>query len=178
MIIIAIVLILIILLINYNLVRQKEINSLINKKEFVETKITKYLDEKGDLLDKICTEINKLSNKKIFNNLNDIKNDYEDLMKKDNILKSINHELKDYMLINKNYVPSKNVNEKLNKLKSLNIELEASEKYYNDISDDFNKIISLFPFNVIAKKRGLDYLYQFNLEKEVFFKILKKDKKL
>lgn len=173
MIIIVLILILIILFIVIINSKNKEINKLLTKKNYTENKITDMLKIKANLLSEICSEINKISKKKVFNNIKDLKKDYEDLMKKDNILKSTNLELKEYLLINKNFVPSDNVNFKLKELKNIEIELEAAEKYYNDIAEKHNKIISIFPYNINAKRKGLDYLYLFNIEKEILFEILK-----
>lgn len=51
----------------------------------------------------------------------------------------------------------------------------AMKAYYNDIATKYNALISRFPNNIRTKKDGLTYLYEFNVEKDILFDILKKD---
>lgn len=175
MIVISIIIILIILFFIYKKDQYKTILKLIVKKDLALQKIEDCLKIKKNNILKVCTEVNEVTGKDVFKNLEDLHKDFDDIIKEDNLLKELYSSLRSYLIINKNFVGSETFNECLNIIKHTEVELMAMKAYYNDIATKYNFLISRFPNNIKAKKHGLTYLYEFNVEKDVLFDILKKD---
>lgn len=175
MIVISIILIVIILFFIYKNDQYKKIIKLSAKKNLVLTKIEECLKIKKDNMLIVCSEINDVTDKEVFKNLEDLKKDYDDIIKEDNLLKELYSSLRSYLIINKNFVGTEKFHESLNIIKHAEVELMAMKSYYNDIATKYNSLISRFPNTVKAKKEGLAYLYEFNVDKDILFDILKKD---
>ena len=175
MIVISIIIIIIILFFIYKSDQYKKIDKLISKKDLALSRINGYLIIKKDNILVVCTEINEVTDKEVFKNLEDLKTDFDEIIKEDNLLKELYSSLRSYLIINKNFVGTDKFNESLNIIKHTEVELIAVKTYYNDIASEYNTLISRFPNTIKAKKEGLSYLYEFNVEKDVLFDILKKD---
>ncbi len=59
-------------------------------------------------------------------------------------------------------------------LETINIDLLASQKYYNDNTIKYNKLISTFPASIIAKSKHYKIKGTYTSKKEEIFEILKK----
>jgi len=100
-----------------------------------------------------------------------------DTMKLDKDLAEISLELKEYLLVNKSFIPEDELKNNLDELIELDLNLEATKVYYNDNSTIFNEFIEKFPSKIIAKKKGYDYKNLYTFKEEQLFEILKKDNK-
>ena len=86
-------------------------------------------------------------------------------------------ELKEYLLVNKTFIPEEELQKKINLLSEIEIDLEATKSYYNDNSGIFNELLEKFPSSVVGKRKGYDTKSLYSFNQEELFEILKKDKK-
>ena len=100
-----------------------------------------------------------------------------DTLKLDKDLSEIYLELKEYLLVNKSFIPEKELQNKIEELNELELNLEATKVFYNDNSIMFNELIEKFPSNIIARKKGYDFKNLYTFKEEELFEILKNDKK-
>ena len=100
-----------------------------------------------------------------------------DTIKLDRDLAEAHLALKEYLLVNKTFIPEEELRNKINQLSELEIDLEATKTYYNDNSIIFNELLGNFSSKLIAKKKGYDIKNLYSFSKEEFFEILKKDNK-
>jgi hypothetical protein len=59
-------------------------------------------------------------------------------------------------------------------LENINVDCLASEKYYNDNVNLYNKLLETFPSSVVAKIKRFKHKEIYSNEKEEIFEILKK----
>ena len=175
--IILIVFILGILVINKFRAITLEFNSVLSKIHHGENEIDELLNKKANLLDEICEEINNLNDNKVFSSVQKVMQKNLDSFKLDRDLAEIYCELKEYLLVNKSFVPEEDVKKKIDELASLELDLEATKTFYNDNSSVFNELLDKFPSKVVANRKGYDTKNLYTFSEEEFFEILKKDKK-
>lgn len=142
-----------------------------------ENEIDELLNKKADLLDEIGEEINNLNDHKIFSSVKKAMKKNIDTIKLDRDLAEAYLELKEYLLVNKSFVPEEELKKKIDSLVTLDLDLDAIKNYYNDNSNIFNELLEKFPSKIIGKKKGYDTKNLYSFSKEEFFEILKKDKK-
>lgn len=142
-----------------------------------ENEIDELLNKKADLLDAVCDEINNLNDNKIFSSVKKNMKKNIDSIKLDRDLAEAYLELKEYLLVNKSFVPEEELKNKIDQLAELEIDLEATKIYYNDNSTIFNELLEKFPSKTIGKRKGYDTKNLYTFSKEEFFEILKKDNK-
>ena len=75
------------------------------------------------------------------------------------------------------YIPDEVIGEKIKELEDIELDLEATKRFYNDNSNIFNDLIDRFPSKIIGRKRGYDFKYLYSFDKEELFEILKNNKK-
>jgi hypothetical protein len=141
-----------------------------------ENEIDELLNKKATLLDDICEEINNINDNKIFSLVKKDSKKNIDSIKLDRDLSVLYLELKEYLLVNKSFIPEEELKNKIEKLSELEIDLEATKSYYNDNSMIFNDLLAKFPSKIIGKKKSYDSKNLYSFSKEEFFEILKKDK--
>jgi len=175
-IILIIVVLLILIVYKYrNIV--SDYNSVLVRIHHGENEIDELLHKKADLLDKICESINNINDNRVFSSVNKVMKKNIDTMKLDKDLAEISLELKEYLLVNKSFIPEDELKNNLDELIELDLNLEATKVYYNDNSTIFNEFIEKFPSKIIAKKKGYDYKNLYTFKEEQLFEILKKDNK-
>ncbi len=142
-----------------------------------EENIDNFLNIKSDLLHEVCTHINEINKNKVFSGISFLKKNDFDSFKLDRELTDLYSSLKEYLIMNKSFVPDEETAKNLIDLETNEIELEGSKIFYNDNGKIFNKMIDRFPTNFISRKRNYDYKYLYSFQKEEFFKIMDKKKK-
>lgn len=142
-----------------------------------ENEIDELLNKKANLLDEVCETINTLNDNKIFSSVKKNMKKNIDTIKLDRDLAEAHLALKEYLLVNKTFIPEEELRNKINQLSALEIDLEATKTYYNDNSIIFNELLGNFSSKLIAKKKGYDTKNLYSFSKEEFFEILKKDNK-
>ena len=142
-----------------------------------ENEIDELLNKKVVLLDEVCEEINNVNENKIFSLVKKDSKKYIDSIKLDRDLSSLYLELKEYLLVNKSFIPEEELKNKIDRLAELEIDLDATKTYYNDNSSIFNDLLSKFPSKIIGKKKNYEAKNLYCFYKEELFEILKKDKK-
>lgn len=154
-----------------------EYNSVLVRIHHGENEIDELLNKKADLLDEICENINNINDNRVFSSVKKVMKKNLDTMKLDKDLSEIGLELKEYLLVNKSFIPEDELKKKLDELVDLDLNLEATKVYYNDNSTTFNELIEKFPSKIIAKKKGYDFKNLYTFKEEQLFEILKKDNK-
>lgn len=154
-----------------------EYNSVLVRIHHGENEIDELLNKKADLLDQICESINNINDNRVFSSVKKVMKKNLDTMKLDKDLSEIGLELKEYLLVNKAFIPEDELKKKLDELVDLDLNLEATKVYYNDNSTTFNELIEKFPSKIIAKKKGYDFKNLYTFKEEQLFEILKKDNK-
>lgn len=172
----VIVIILIIIIYKYRDV-VLDFNSVLKRVHLGENEIAEILNKKADLLDEICEAINNINDNRVFSSVKKVMKKNIDTLKLDKDLSEIYTELKEYLLVNKSFVPEEELKNKIEELNELEIDLEATKVFYNDNSNIFNELIDKFPSKMIAKKKGYDYKNLYTFNEEELFEILKKDNK-
>ena len=143
-----------------------------------ENEIDELLQQKADVMKEITNNVNSLNDNPVFPDLDKIvKKKNDNTLALDRELGEYYHQLKEYLLVNKSYIPDEIIGEKIKELERIEIDLEATKRFYNDNSNIFNELVDRFPSKVIARKRGYDFKYLFTFDKEEFFEILKNNKK-
>lgn len=156
---------------------KSEYNSILKCIHNGENEIDKMLIEKSELLDVICENINSLSENVVFSPISKLMKKNLDSYKLDRGLSEAYNELKEYLFVNKNYIPEDEIKEKIDRLHALELDLVATKKYYNDNSNSFNSMIESFPSSIVGKRKGYDFKFLYTFEEEQLFEILKKDNK-
>ncbi len=175
------ILLLLVVLIIISIYKMKDVtrdfNSILVKIHDGENAIDELLNKKGTLLDEVCDGINEINDNKVFSSVKKITKKSIDSLKLDRELAEVYNELKEYLLVNKSFVPENELKEKIDELEQLEIDLEATKLFYNDNSNVFNELIEKFPSKIIARRKGYDFKFLYTFEEAEFFEILKKDKK-
>lgn len=175
--IVLILVILIILVIYKYKDMVSDYNSVLIRIHHGENEIDELLNKKADLLDEICESINNINDNRVFSSVKKVIKKNLDTMKLDKDLSEIGLELKEYLLVNKAFIPDEELKKKLDDLVELDLNLEATKVYYNDNSTTFNELIEKFPSKIIAKRKGYDFKNLYTFKEEQLFEILKKDNK-
>ena len=155
----------------------RDFNSVLVKIHDGENEIDELLKRKGTLLDEICEGINNLNENRVFSSVKKITKKTIDSQKLDRELSEVYGELREYLLVNKSFVPEEELQAKIDELEILEVDLEATKLFYNDNSNIFNELIEKFPSRLVARKKGYDFKFLYTFEEAEFFEILKKDKK-
>lgn len=141
-----------------------------------ENVIDDLLNRKANLIDEICESINKVNDKNVFSNVKkEIKKNVNSF-RYDKDLADIYLELKEYLFVNKSFIPEDEIKNKIYELDEIEVNLQAAKNFYNDNSVLFNSLIGKFPIRIIAQKRGYDLKNLYTFEEEQFFEILKDSK--
>lgn len=154
-----------------------DFNSVLTRIHHGENEIDELLNKKATLLDEIFESINNINENPVFSSISKVMKKNLDARKLDLDLAEAYSELKEYLLVNKAFIPEDELKKKIDDLSILELNLEATKVFYNDNSKIFNKLIDNFPSKIIAKKKRYDYKNLYSFTKEEFFEILKKDKK-
>ena len=176
-IILIIIIIFMILIINKFKTINSDFNSVLIKIHDGENEIDELLNKKGTLLDEICEAINNINDKIVFSSIKKITKKNIDSLKLDRELSEAYAELKEYLIVNKSFIPEDELKNKIDELSEVEINLKATKLFYNDNSNVFNELIESFPAKIIARKKDYDFKFLYTFEEEQFFEILKKDKK-
>lgn len=175
--IVYIILILLLLIILYLMNSHSKFEQNVIRIIEAEENLDNFLSKKSEILYDICKYINEINKNKVFANLEFLeKNDY-DSFKLDKELSELDSVLKEYLIVNKSFVPNEEIETRLNELEKNEIELDGSKIFYNNNAKFFNYLADRFPTRVIAKRRNYDYKYLFSFEKEEFFQIMVNKKK-
>ena len=170
-----------------------------------ENGIDELLKRKGEVMKSIVENINSINDNSVFPDIDKIIKVKEDMLmfnlkmkffncsfpqkrekvisKKQIFRKKIKkkiffyHQLKEYLLVNKSYIPDEVIGEKIKELEDIELDLEATKRFYNDNSNIFNDLVDRFPSRIVARKRGYDFKYLYTFDKEEFFEILKNSQK-
>lgn len=175
--IILVVVILLILLIYKYIDISSTFSSVLMRIHRGENELDELLNKKADLLDEIFDEINNLNDHKIFSSVKKSMKKNIDTIKLDGDLAEAYLELKEYLLVNKSFIPEEELKNKIDKLAVLDLDLDAVKNYYNDNSNIFNDLLDRFPSKFVGRRKGYDTKNLYTFSKEEFFEILKKDKK-
>lgn len=173
MIFVFIFIVIITFIIYYYFSTKEKFLILIGKIEMSEEEVMNMLNTKRNLLIPICKNVNCVLKKKIFTNLKNLEN-IEDFNKLDRELTTTNYDLKEYLLINKEFVFSDESEEKYKELEELEVKLRSAKDYYNKYVSIYNEMIDKFPSSVIAKRQNIDFKFVYSLEKIEMFDILNK----
>ena len=126
----------------------------------------------------IVENINQINENEVFPNIDKIiKKKSDNALALDRELSEYYHGVKEYLLVNKSYIPDEVIGEKIKELEDIELDLEATKRFYNDNSNIFNDLIDRFPSKIIGRKRGYDFKYLYSFDKEELFEILKNNKK-
>ncbi len=143
-----------------------------------ENEIDELLHKKAEIMKSIADNINSINDNSLFSDVDKIlKKKRDNTLALDRDLGDYYHELKEYLLVNKSYIPDEIVGAKIKELESVELDLEATKRFYNDNSNIFNDLIDRFPSKIIAKKKGYDFKYLYSFDKEELFEILKSKNK-
>jgi len=154
-----------------------DFNSVLLRIHHGENEIDELLNKKADLLDIICEEINNLNDNTVFSSVKKLMKKNLNVIKLDKDLSTLYYELKEYLLVNKTFIPEDELKKNIDELAIIDLDLEATKTYYNDNSSIFNEMIDTFPSKIIAKRKGYDYKNLYTFSEEELFEILKNDKK-
>ena len=142
-----------------------------------ENGIDELLQKKGEVMKKIVENINSINDNAVFPDIDKIiKKKSDNALALDRDLGGYYHELKEYLLVNKSYIPDEVIGEKIKELEEIELDLEATKRFYNDNSNIFNELIDKFPSKIVGRKRGYDFKYLYSFDKEELFEILKNNK--
>lgn len=152
-----------------------------NKLQVLNVKIKEVQNNIDELLQKkynVLTDIGKVIKEKTKENTFDELEltNIEDFsrIETNNILAKYDHIVKEFDEFNKS-IKFKDAELKLfEEFNNINIECLATEKYYNDNVNLYNKLIKEFPTSIIAKIKKYKPKELFSNEKEEIFEILKK----
>lgn len=142
-----------------------------------EENIDNFLDVKSELLANVCNHINDINKNKVFSGISFLKKNDFDSFKLDRELSDLYASLKEYLMVNKSFIPDDETAANLLELESNEIELEGSKIFYNENGKAFNRMIDRFPTSIISRRRNYDYKYLYSFKKEEFFKIMTTNKK-
>jgi len=175
-IILIIVILLILFIYKYRDI-SSNFSSVLKRVHLGENEIDELLNKKANLLDEIGEEINNINDSKIFSSVKKAMKNNIDTIKLDHDLSEAYLELKEYLLVNRTFIPEEELQNKINLLAEIEIDLEATKSYYNDNSSIFNELLEKFPSSVVGKRKGYDTKNLYSFNQEELFEILKKDKK-
>ena len=136
--IILIIVILLILFVYKYIDISSDYSSVLKRIHLGENEIDELLNKKADLLDEIGEEINNINDSKIFSSVKKAMKNNIDTIKLDHDLSEAYLELKEYLLVNKSFIPEEELQSKINLLADVEIDLEATKCYYNDNSNNYH----------------------------------------
>ena len=143
-----------------------------------ENGIDELLKRKGEVMKSIVENINSINDNSVFPDIDKIiKKKSDNALALDRELGDYYHQLKEYLLVNKSYIPDEVIGGKIKELEDIELDLEATKRFYNDNSNIFNDLVDRFPSRIVARKRGYDFKYLYTFDKEEFFEILKNSQK-
>lgn len=175
-IVLVVIIILILLISKYRSILT-DYNSVLSRIHHGENEIDELLNKKADLLDFICESINNINDNRVFSSVKKVLKKNIDTLKLDKDLAEIYLDLKEYLLVNKSFVPEEELQAKITELSELELDLEATKTFYNDNSTIFNELLEKFPSKSIGKRKGYDFKNLYTFKEEELFEILKKDNK-
>ncbi len=155
----------------------KDFNSILVRIHDGENEIDELLNRKGNILNEVCEEINELNENRVFSSVAKITKKNIDSLKLDRELSEVYSELKEYLLVNKSFIPEEELKNKIDALEELETNLDATKLFYNDNSTIFNELLDKFPSSLVARKKGYDFKFLYTFEEDEFFEILKDKKK-
>ncbi len=172
-IILALIIVLCVFIMAINIYNYNKFQITIIKISEAEENISMILKEKYELLLKIDKLVKKKAKENMFEGLDEINVDFInnfELNKKLSKYDKTIIELTDY---NKDIKFDSKDNKLFDDISNINVECKAYEKYYNDNVTIYNKLVSCFPSNVIAKVKKYRIKDFYSNEKEEIFEILK-----
>lgn len=140
-----------------------------------ENELDELLNKKAILLEEICDYINNANDSKASFSIKKITQKNIDTIKLDKELAKSYLELKEYLIVNKAFIPDDDTKNKLERLCNLEIDLEATKSYYNDNCIIFNDLLDRFPYSFVGKRKGYENKNLYSFKKDEFFEILKND---
>lgn len=173
--IVLIVFVLIVLIINKFKSISTDYNIVLDKIHLGENEIQNLLETKTNLMDEICEYINDMNENPVFSSIQKLSKKKYDTLNYDKDLSDIYNDLKEYLFVNKSFVPENEINDKIKELYKIEDDLIATKRFYNDNSEIFNDLIDHFPANIIARKKGYEYKYTYSFGEDEFFAILKEN---
>lgn len=145
------------------------------KIEEADSNINLFLQKKKSSLDSIIKELIKQKNdEERFNDFIQNINNEKDSIRLHSKLNKTYSQVSKILFDNEKLAENKNIVKHLKDLKNNEEDLIGSIKFYNDTIVDYNGIIKIFPYNLIAKTRKYSEKEFYNNEKEELFEILKK----
>ncbi len=175
-IILLLVVIVVLIIFKFKSIKQ-DFEIILTKIHDGENEIDELLNQKTNLMEDICENINSLSENPTFPSIKQLQKKKLDSISYDRDLNNYYSDLKEYLFVNKSYIPDEETQNKINTLNKVEMDLEATKKFYNDNSNDFNSLIDSFPAKIIARKKGYDFKFTYSFDKEEFFEILKQSDK-
>lgn len=175
-IVLVVVMIIIILISKYRGIID-EYNSVLKRVHHGENEIDELLNRKAELLEEVCEAINNINDNRVFSSVRKVMKKNIDTLKLDKDLAEIYLELKEYLLVNKSFIPEEELKIKIDELSELELNLEATKNFYNDNSTIFNELLEKFPSKSIGKRKGYDFKNLYTFKEEQLFEILKKENK-
>lgn len=136
--------------------------------------VTTLLKDKYESLEKVNKFVKKKTKEEFLANYDDIKVDELSIYDLQNELAKYDMEVIELAEFNKDIkLDSKDI-EELDNLSKINVDITAVEKYYNDNVEIYNKLLSTFPYSIMAKIMHYKKKEVFTSQKEEMFEILKK----
>lgn len=172
-IVLSIVLVLFIIIFSIFLISKNKFQVLLVKINEADDNIDSLLRKKHEILLNIGNFIKDKTKEKTFDSLLDIDVDSIDSFELSDQLARFDQKVIEFMDYNKDINFDE---EELNDFESftdINIECLATQKYYNDNVDIFNKLLGEFPMNMYAKIKRFKEKETYLDEKEEVFEILK-----
>ena len=145
------------------------------KVEEASSNISLFLQKKKDYLDNIVKElVNKKKDEGRFEEFLTTINREKDSFRLHSKLNKTYSSVSKILFDNEGLAKDENILKYLNELKENEEGLIGSIEFYNDTIVDYNGILKVFPYNIIAKVSKYEQKEYYNNEKEEMFEILKK----
>ncbi len=154
-------------------INSNRFSSILIKINEAEENIKVLLNEKYNLLLLIKETVSNTLSKEVFNSIDEIKIEDLNSFELNNELSKFDKEVIELRDFNKDIELSEDNMKLFDDLDSIDTECVASEKYYNDNVNLFNKLINSFPSNIIAKIKRYKEKDLYSNKKEEIFEILK-----
>ena len=142
--------------------------------EKAETEIQLLLEKKLSLLSDLQSKFSEESSEKEFNFLCDLEDVDDDEFKLNTILNKAYKELKGFLEDKRSYIPDDEIKSLLDELEQINIECNATKKYYNNNAIILNNKIKKVSNSLIRKFKHIEKKEIYNDPVEEEFEILKK----
>ena len=173
-IILGVLVILVAIIVSLYIISKNKFQTRNIKIEEALNQIKSLLNDKYELLNKIDKIVAKKTKEAFLANIEEIKVEELSVFELQSALDKYDMDIVELAEFNKDVKLDNKELEELDKLTKTSIDCTAVEKYYNDNVEIYNKLISSFPYSMMAKICHYKKKESFEVQKEEMFEILKK----